>query len=187
MPPCKLSFKPKADRFIISNESYSSKLIVARDDLVRGARCLPKDEGHPSNSLQDHDIWKRMINSSACEKFNAFRKGLCSGEKSYKQITKDFLNMENLYRCMDFMGLHIPHLNYDEINLLSRVKNNYNLRKFGDESRMAASVTTTFNFIDDMIEDTSLELVVLFTHDTHQIPLMKALLGNKQYLEEFQH
>lgn len=127
-----------------------------------------------------------MSSSQACTKFNVWKKGICSGSKDYKKLTKDFLTMQDTHRCLAYIGIHVPMINNEEVELMRLVKNNYDLRKVQDEPKLIASVTSTLAFFQDLAANSSFKVVVLFTHDTHQIPLMKVLLGDQQFIEEFE-
>lgn len=105
--------------------------MVVNKSLVGGAKCLGKGS-YPPESLLEHELWRRMSVSEVCHKFNSVHKGICSGDKSYKHLTKEFLNMQDIRVCMEFAGHKVAQLNHTDINLLERVKLNYNQRKLSD-------------------------------------------------------
>lgn len=125
--------------------AYPNQLTVVKDELVRGSRCFPK-EGYSSKSLYENYLWRRMSSSQACTKFNVWKKGICSGSKDYKKLTKDFLTMQDTHRCLAYIGIHVPMINNEEVELMRLVKNNYDLRKVQDEPKLIASVTSTLAF-----------------------------------------
>jgi hypothetical protein len=72
-----------------------------------------------------------------------------------------------------------------EVNLLRKIKINYDNRKNSDKNRITAAATLTLSFLEEEVLNNKYKLIVLFTHDTHQLPIMRALLGSQEFSKTF--
>jgi hypothetical protein len=82
-----------------------------------------------------------MRSSNLCDKFNKFKEGFCSKKDSPADVMKNFKKMQDLWRCLAFIGKKVPNVTYEEMELPRQAKQNIQIIKATSDDRLAAIVT----------------------------------------------
>lgn len=91
-----------------------------------------------------------------------------------------------MLRCFSYIGRSVEGVTSQDKELLLQARMISERQKATGESRLAAATTLFYHKIAETLRQNRTRLLVLFTHDNHQIAMVRTMLGLQDFLQVFE-